>query len=63
MRRASQKKGFRLYNQNTTDDPDDDHSEAPKIVPVFGYKSIRPDPDDDDEYSDIMSVSQSEAKS
>ena len=62
MRRASQKKGFRLYNQNTTDDPDDDHSEAPKIVPVFGYKSIRPDPDDDDEYSDIMSVSRAKRK-
>ena len=61
MRRASQKKGFRLYNQNS-DDPEGDNSEAPKIVPVLGYKSIRPDPDDDDEYSDIMSVSRAKRK-
>ena len=62
MRRASQKKGFRLYNQNLSDEHEDDNSEAPKIVPVLGYKSIRPDPDDDDEYSDIMSVSRAKRK-
>ena len=62
MRRASQKKGLRLHNQNTIDEGDDDNGDTPKIVPVLGYKSIRPDPEDDDEYSDIMSVSRAKRK-
>ena len=62
MRRASQKKGLRLYNQSTIDDADDETKDVPRIVPVLGYKSIRPDPENDDEHSDIMSVSRAKRK-
>ena len=60
MRRASQKKGLRICNQNTIEDYEDENGEGPKTV--HGYKSIRPDPGDDDDCNDIMSVSRAKRK-
>ncbi len=57
MRRASQKKGIRAFMQGINEEFEEDNHEFQKLG---GYKSIRPD--HDDEYSDIMSVSRAKRK-